>query len=161
MTDIFREEKNQINVWNKFMRILKIFIWFFQKTLVIAMATLTTIAKCFRWGSCDLLWNRWYIYDWVQNFKESMNLRRVYLYLDCSICYSQNGLRHQGKGQVTCFKSDYSFTIGCKIPRKVSVWRGLPHIMSAALAIAITGIIAKKGICKTSQKYCHQDQFFM
>jgi len=82
-----------------------------------------------------------------------MNLMRVYLYLDCSTCYSQNGLGHRGEGQVTCFKSDYLFTIGCEISRKVSIWRGLPHIMSTALAIAITGIIAKNGICKTSQKY--------
>ena len=29
-----------------------------------------------------------------------MNLMRVYLYLDCSTCYSQNGLGHRGKGQV-------------------------------------------------------------
>jgi len=93
------------------------------------------------------------IYDWVQNFKESMNLGRVYLCLDYSTCYFQNGLGHQGEGQVTCFKSDYLFTIGCKISRKVWIWRGLPHIMSTALAIAIMGIIAKNGICKTSQKY--------
>jgi len=133
-------------IWGHFFR--RFWIW---RDGACGQSTSTTIAICFRWGSCDLLWNRWYIYDWVWNFKESMNLTRVYLYLDCSTCYSQNGLGHQGEGQVTCFKSDYLFTIGCEISRKVS--RGLPHIMSTALAIAITGIIAKNGICKISQKY--------
>ena len=69
---------------------------------------------------------------------------RVYLYLDCSTCYSQNGLGHWGEGQVTClkviicspldakFQERYQYEegslISCLLPLQQPLWALLPKM---------------------------------